>query len=507
MIVTFGMVACFCMIVILILQRSFVADKSFTDYAVGGRSFGGVYQAMSFLNTWYPGATFIALAGLSASAGVLGLYCLAYSLLTVVLMYLIARRVWIWGSMFDLRTQPDLFALRYGSTHARTIAAIIGVVSVFPWLVLGFQSLGVAFRALSLGALSFSAAVVVGVVLMVIRQFWTIRMGMRGIVISDMFQGIVAYVVGGVLLLAMIAWLATTHGAGLDKLPERMFEIPGLGSPTGPLYYLALVFTGAIGGWCWSSVFVRLYTANGVRSLKQSAAIGVPLSYVFYLTLTIFAFYASVLPEVQKSPDQVFFIVSEQAGGVWAIGLAGTVVLAASMGSIDGIIQAAGAQIASDIIGSYRELRHNEMLWIAKVSMFGVTLLAAFLACFELPRLFQLAVLAYQGVVQLAVPQFMGIFWKRGNKHGAIAGMVVGFAVAGGLEWVYPNFVPWAYGLTSGVIALAANLLIYVAAAYLMPMSAAEREKVEEIFAAADGRTIASPAPVPIPTKAAMAAD
>ena len=167
MIVTFGMVACFCMIVILILQRSFVADKSFTDYAVGGRSFGGVYQAMSFLNTWYPGATFIALAGLSASAGVLGLYCLAYSLLTVVLMYLIARRVWIWGSMFDLRTQPDLFALRYGSTHARTIAAIIGVVSVFPWLVLGFQSLGVAFRALSLGALSFSAAVVVGVVLMV----------------------------------------------------------------------------------------------------------------------------------------------------------------------------------------------------------------------------------------------------------------------------------------------------------------------------------------------------
>jgi SSS family solute:Na+ symporter len=267
------------------------------------------------------------------------------------------------------------------------------------------------------------------------------------------------------------------------------------------------VFTGAIGGWCWSSVFVRLYTANGVRSLKQSAAIGVPLSYVFYLTLTIFAFYASVLPEVQKSPDQVFFIVSEQAGGVWAIGLAGTVVLAASMGSIDGIIQAAGAQIASDIIGSYRELRHQEMLWIAKVSMFGVTLLAAFLACFELPRLFQLAVLAYQGVVQLAVPQFMGIFWKRGNKHGAIAGMVVGFAVAGGLEWVYPNFVPWAYGLTSGVIALAANLLIYVAAAYLVPMSSAERDRVEEIFAAADSRASESPAPTVLPARAAMAAD
>ena len=116
MIVTFGMMAIFCGIVIWILQRSFVADKSFSDYVVGGRSFGGFYQAMSFLNTWYPGAVFVAFAGLSAGTGVLGFYPLSYSLLTVVLMYLMARRVWIWGSKFDLHTQPDLFALRYESS-------------------------------------------------------------------------------------------------------------------------------------------------------------------------------------------------------------------------------------------------------------------------------------------------------------------------------------------------------------------------------------------------------
>jgi solute:Na+ symporter, SSS family len=498
MIVTFGMVATFCAIVVFILQRSFVADKSFTDYAVGGRSFGGLYQAMSFLNTWYPGATFVALAGLSASAGVLGLYILAYSLLTVVLMYLIARRVWLWGAKFDLRTQPDLFALRYGSTSARTVAAVIGLISVFPWLILGFQSIGVVFRALSFGTLSLTAAVTVGVILMIIRQIWTIRMGMRGIVISDMFQGIVAYIVGGFLVAALIGWLVHTHNAGFDKLPETMFALPGPGSATGPLYYFSIVFTGAIGGWCWASVFVRLYTANGVRSLKRSAAIGVPLSFLFYMTLTVFALYASVLPEVQKAPEQVFFIVSEMAGGVWALGLAGTVVLAASMGSVDGIIQAAGAQIASDIVGGYRTVSHKQMLLVAKVSMLGVTLLAAFLACFEIPHLFLLAILAYQGVIQLAVPQFLGIFWKRGNKYGAIAGMVVGFAVAALLEWTYPNFLPWAYGLTSGVVALAVNLLIYVGAAYLFPASSAERNRVDKLFADLEDKASIGPATSPV---------
>ena len=489
MIITYGTMAIFFGIVIWILQRSFVSDKSFTDYAVAGRSFGGFYQAMSFLNTWYPGAVFVAFAGLSAGTGVLGFYPLTYSMLTMVVMYLISRRVWVWGSQFDFRTQPDLFALRYGSRNIRTVAAVIGVVSSFPWLVLGLQALGVVFHALSLGNLGFRASIIIGVGVMVVRQFWTIRMGMRGIVISDMFQGIVAYVVGGMLLVGMTIWMVTTQGAGFSKIPERMFEIPSLGSPTGPLFVFALIFSGTLGGWCWPSVFVRLYTADGVRSLKKSAAIGVPLSYLFYLALTLFALLASIFPEVQATPEDVLFIVSQKAGGTWLLGLAGTVVLAASMGNIDALIQAAGAQIANDIFGNYKTLRYEQMLVLAKASMVIITLLAAIIACFKLPQLFMLAVLAYQGVIQLAVPQFLGILWKRGNKYGATAGMVCGFVVAVALELQHPNFVPWAFGLTSGIIALGVNLAIYVAAAYLVPASATERKRLDDIFTRVEGRT------------------
>ncbi|MDQ3899908.1 MAG: sodium:solute symporter family protein, partial [Actinomycetota bacterium] len=42
-----------------------VKDKDFTDYSVGGRSFGSWYQTMSFLNTWWPGTVFISFAGLA----------------------------------------------------------------------------------------------------------------------------------------------------------------------------------------------------------------------------------------------------------------------------------------------------------------------------------------------------------------------------------------------------------------------------------------------------------
>ncbi len=488
MIVTLGLNVVFFAVVIYVLQRAHIADRTFTDYAVGGRSFGGFYQAMSFLNTWYPGVTFVAFAGLAAGSGVLAFYPLTYSALTVVLMYLMARRVWVWGNRFDLRTQPDLFALRYGSRQIRTLAAVIGVLSGFPWLVLGMQALGALFRFMSLGTISFTTAVVIGVAVMVVRQFWTIRMGMRGVVISDMVQGVVAYIGGTVLIIGLIVWLVAARGVTFSSIAPPMFDIPGLGSKQGPLYLFSLMFTGMLGGWCWPAIFVRLYTADGVRSLKSSAAIGLPLGTIFYAVLVILAMLASALPEVAKSPNDVWFVLSQQAGGTVLLGLAGVIVLAASMGNIDGAIQATGAQIANDIVGNYWSLPQGRMVLVAKLGMGVITLLAAWLSCLSLPQLFTLAVLSYQGIIQLAVPQFLGIAWKRGNKVGAIGGMAGGFIVAVLLETWYPGFLPWAYGLTSGVVGLAVNLVIYVAAAYAIPHTAAERRRLDGIFALVEGQ-------------------
>lgn len=496
MLITFGCIAAFFAVIVAILQLSGIRDRSFTEYAVGGRSFGANYQAMSFLNTWYPGAMFTAFGGMAASAGVISFYVLSYSLLTVVLMYLMARPVWVWGKAFDLRTQPDLLALRFNSRHIKTIAAVIGIVSGIPWLVLGMQALGTLFQHMSLGALSFSEAVIVGVAVIALRQFWTVRMGMRGVVISDMAQGVVAYIIGSVVLIGLIVWMVVSQGISFGSLDQRMFNIPSVGSKEGPLYVFSLILTGAIGGWCWPYIFVRLFTADGVNSLKKSAALAVPLSLIFGVSLLVFGMLGSQVAGVAAQPNDVWFIVSQAAGGLWLLGLAGVIVLAASMGHTDGNIQATGAQIANDLVGNYWDLDQRQLIVIAKLGMLGLTILSSWLACLELPALFQLAVLAYQGIIQLAVPQFLGIFWRRGNKYGAIAGMVAGFAVAVTLELAHPGYLPWAYGLTSGAVGLLVNLALYVAAAYCVPQTEAERRRVEELFALVTERRAAGFRPV-----------
>ncbi len=281
----------------------------------GGRSFDARFQAMSFLNTYFPGAVITAFGGMAASVGALSFYFVTYTMLTVVLMYLMAKPVWIWGKAFDLRTQSDLLALRFGSRHIRPISAVLGIVSGLPWLIMGMLSLGFLFQHLSLQTLSFSNAVIVGVVVIGIRQFWTVRMGMRGVVISDMAQGLTAYVGGTMLLVGMIVWMVTARGISFDTIDPKLLSIPGLGSKEGPLFVFSLILTGTIGGWCWPAIFVRLYTADGVRSLKKSAALAVPLALVFASALLAFGMLGSQIPGVTERPDEVIFIVSKEAGG------------------------------------------------------------------------------------------------------------------------------------------------------------------------------------------------
>ena len=94
MIITFGALAAFFLFIVAVLTMSWIRDRTFSDYAVGGRSFDARFQAMSFLNTYFPGAVITAFGGMAASVGALSFYFVTYTMLTVVLMYLMAKPVW-----------------------------------------------------------------------------------------------------------------------------------------------------------------------------------------------------------------------------------------------------------------------------------------------------------------------------------------------------------------------------------------------------------------------------
>ncbi|MEE4689584.1 sodium:solute symporter family protein [Pseudomonas alliivorans] len=488
--ISFGLISLFLAGMIGVLYATNRKSDSFSDYAVGGRSYGPWYIAMCYTNSWWPGATFTAFFALSVG-GALGFYGMVYATLGVTAMYLMANRAWTWGKRFNLTTQPDLLGMRFDSPAVKRIASIIGIISVFPWVVMGIQALATLFQFASFGRWGVTTSLTVGVVVILIRQYWTVSMGMRGLIMTDMYQGLIAYVLCAALCVLLLFGDQASF-SNLAQLPASMLVIPGgAGSTYGPLYMFSLIFTGVIGSMCWPMSFQRIYTASGVRSVKKGTLVTILLVAGFYGILMLFAAAISQDPNVAAHPQHGWFLSLFDIGGPWLLAVAIVIVLAASIGHVDGCVQVCGTQFANDLATWNKPRTDRQKTILAKVGMVVFISAASVLAylTFDYARLQLLAQISYQGIIQLAVPLFFGIFSRRGNKQGAIAGMLVGIFVAIVLTTIYPDDIPQLGSLTSGIIGLIFNALIFVACAFAIKPSAAEMKRIDDLFA------IAAPAP------------
>lgn len=484
MFIGYAGVGLFLVAVTIVMELTRKKDADFSEYATAGRSFGPFYGTMAYLNTFLPGTVFISFAGLAASSGLIGFYLVAYALLGMLLMHALARHVHTWGRKYDLRTQSDLLGLRYRSKAVQMVSAVIGIIATIPWIILGMQSLALVFDVLSFGVVGPLVAVAISVVVIGIRQIWTVRFGMRGIIISDLVQGIVAYFGGTVIAVGLIVWLVT-NGHGFSEVPESFFTLPGVDSELGPLYALSITLTGALGTWCWPDIFMRLFTANSARTVQKTAIQAAPILLVFGTAVLLVAFLAGSMPEVAAAPDRVWFLTAG-VGGVALLTVASICVVAATMGNVGANLQAVGTQTANDIIGPIKNQRIQSAR-IGKVAVAVITVVAAVGALFTVnvtSGLLTLALISYQGIVQLAPTLLLGVFWRRGNAVGAVAGMVTGFATAAILQFLYPVSIPWLGGLTSGVAALVVNTLVYVVCAFAIRPTEDQAQRIDELWAA-----------------------
>jgi SSS family solute:Na+ symporter len=205
--------------------------------------------------------------------------------------------------------------------------------------------------------------------------------------------------------------------------------------------------------------------------------------FLFATALLLMSMLAHSIPAVAEAPDQVWFITAG-LGGTVILSLAGTCVLAATIGNINALNAAIGTHAAQDVIhvkgASDARITRTSKLTIAASTILAVA--GALLTVNTTTGLITLALASYQGIVQLAPSLFLGIFWRKGTSEGALVGMVVGFVVAAVLQLTYPVSISALGGLTSGMVGLFINTAIYLAFAYLRPASADERARVDHLF-------------------------
>ncbi len=148
-------------------------------------------------------------------------------------------------------------------------------------------------------------------------------------------------------------------------------------------------------------------------------------------------------------------------------------------------MQVCGTQFANDLATWNKPRSDRQLTVLAKSGMVVFIAAAALLAylTFNYSRLQLLAQISYQGIIQLAVPLFFGIFSRFGNRQGALMGMLTGIVLAIVLTVFFPDDIPALGSLTSGIVGLAGNLLAFVACGLFFKTDTAEKARVEALFA------------------------
>ncbi|OEH93335.1 sodium:solute symporter family protein [Bacillus solimangrovi] len=449
--------------------------KATSDFYVAGRGVPPVYNGMAIGADWMSAASFIGLAGTIMILGYDGLaYLMGWTGGYLFLTFLLAPQLRKYGRY----TVPEFIGDRYNSNAARLIAAVATIIISFTYSIGQLSGSGVVIgRLLEVDA---KIGTLIGVVL--IATYASLG-GMKGITWTQVAQYlvlIIAYLVPVIFMSLQLKgnplpWL--TYGEVVNEIGALDREL-GLTEYFAPFengtkwQFLALMFTLMAGTAGLPHVIVRFYTVSTMKAARWSGAWALVFIGLLYLSAPAYAAFSrfilmtqvagsqlSSLPawtkawidtgklnladqnadgvlqwtEIVISKDIVVMATPEIANlGIFVIGLMAAGAMAAALSTAGGLMISISSSLAHDIY--YRTINPNatekKRLLVGRWSIVLATVVAGLVALNPPGAITQIVAWAFALASGSFFPALLlGVWWKRSNGPGVVAGMITGLTV------------------------------------------------------------------------------
>ncbi|MBC7202304.1 MAG: cation acetate symporter [Pusillimonas sp.] len=203
--------------------------------------------------------------------------------------------------------------------------------------------------------------------------------------------------------------------------------------------------------------------------------------------------------ELVKIDNDIMVLANPEIAGLpgWVIALVAAGALAAALSTAAGLLLAISSAISHDLIkGAIKpDITEKGELTAARISMTFAIVLATWLGLNPPGFAAQVVALAFGLAAATIFPALMmGIFWKRINKQGAIAGMLIGLLFTAIYIFVYKGwfFIPgtnnlpdtaanYVFGISPLSIGAVGALLNFVVAYLVSAATAAPPQHVQDL--------------------------
>lgn len=430
-------------------------NKSTDDFYLGGRKLGPLVTAMSAEASDMSSYLLMGLPGLAVVYGIAEASWTAVGLAigTYVNWLIVAKRIRLYSQHINAVTVPEFFSKRFHDNRKvlSLIAALVIIVFFVPYTASGFSACGKLFS--SLFGVNYQIAMIVSAAIIVL---YTTLGGFSAASLTDLIQSIVMTVA-----LLVIVFFGVSKAGGIDVVLENARQLPAYFSLTStgdgaggvkPYGGLTIVSTLAwgLGYFGMPHILLRFMAIEDSKKLKTSRRIA---STWVVISMAVAIFIGTVgvglikVGQIDGNIDgeRIIIEISKLLSnyGIFPALVAGVVlsgILAATMSTADSQLLAASSSASQDIFISFFKVKlsQKKAMLIARISVIIISVIGVVIALDENSSIFRVVSFAWAGFGAAFGPLVLfSLFWKRTNKAGAIAGMLVGGVMV---------FV-WKYGI------------------------------------------------------------
>ncbi len=467
------------------------ADGGDKEYFLGGRNMNGWVAALSAgasdMSAWVlmglPGSIYLyGMGQVWISVGLLiGTICAWVFVAPKLRRYSIKAG--------DAITIPQYLTNRFQSSNPalQVICAIIFIVVYCVYAASSIVACGDLFNTV-FGIDNLVAMVGATVVIL----FYTFLGGFNAVCWTDFFQGLLML---AALMAAPIVAVLAMNAADFVPMAEVV---------TGENYYNILSsgkfdwqsISDILSGLGWGlgyfgmpHILVRYMSIKSEKEMNKSRMIGIGWTTLILIMASVVGlvghqYLGTALDEGSKS--LVFVTMVRSVFPAFIAGILLSAILAASMSTADSQLLASSSAFASDVYKPVlrKKASDKEMLWAGRIVVAVISVVALFIAlspnCQGIMALVECAWAAFGAAFGPAI--ILSLYWKRFTYKGAVAGIVVGFAVDA-LWYVFLSASTGLYEIIPGFIAS------LIAAVVVSVLDKEPSKEVMDTFEAAKEKT------------------
>lgn len=420
------------------------------DYVLGGRSLGFIAAFFTSTVTLFSAFSYFGIMGWFYAHGIGTWVLVSNTAVLGLVLYFAGSRLWLLGHKYGFLNVTDYLSDRYRSPAVGIVAGLLMIISLVPYIGVQFRGSGLTLEAFSDGAIPFWAG---ALFLAVVVTLYVAAGGFRGVVWTDMIQGILMY---GVLISAMFIIVYGVAGSFGGLMDEISRTEPAVLSHPGPVglfslpFLISLILVFGLANFTMPQMQQRWLALRDHRTLKLLAiffALGTGIIYLcgFYIAMAG----RVAFPDLEN-PEAVYPALVATWLPPWLAALALIAMLAATATTANSLILTISSIVTNDyyrpLLGERYGMSQRTVTNIARLLIPVVMAGALLVTFFGPPTIIGILVdITWPAVFMIFPTVIAGLYWKRATPAGALASILVGEALLITLsrQWIEITLHGW----------------------------------------------------------------